>query len=200
MDDREKVGSLQHLYAEIQMDPCYRNEGMGSAFVPGVGSVKGEPIVFIGEAPGRDEEKERRPFVGAAGRNLVELLNGIGMSRSDVFITNLIKYRPQNRDGSNRAPSPKETRVAVPYLLRELEIISPSLVVCLGLSAAKALLENPGLKMAEANGTLYGRGGLQILVTYHPSPFNYMIEEKRRALKNAFYRIQSLYAGRERLQ
>jgi DNA polymerase len=192
MDDREKAKALEDLYTRIQSDPNYRSLTMGIVFVPGSGSLVGEPVVFVGEAPGKDEEREQRPFVGAAGKNLLELLRGVGLSRSDVFITNLIKYRPVNPDGSNRAPRPSESRVAVPYLLSELEILSPSLVVCLGLSAAKALLNKPALRMSEANGTLYTRDNLRVLVTYHPSPFNYLIEEKKRALKDAFRRIHDI--------
>jgi DNA polymerase len=192
MDDRKKTIRLEDLYAAIQNDPLYRSELMGTVFVPGSGSLHNEPVVFVGEAPGKDEEKAQRPFVGAAGKNLNELLHAIGLSRSEVFITNLIKYRPRNPDGSNRAPRPNESRVALPYLLTELEILSPSLVVCLGLSAAKALLEKPALKMSEANGALYMRDNLRVFVTYHPSPYNYLLEEKRRALKDAFYRIQNL--------
>jgi DNA polymerase len=114
------------------------------------------------------------------------------LKRESVFITNLIKYRPIAKTGGNRSPSSAETRRALPYLLDEIGILSPSLVVCLGLSSAKPLLRNPGLKMSDANGLIYDRHGLKMLVTYHPSPFNYRIPRKREAITQAFRRLREM--------
>ncbi len=190
METSAKLQRLQILYIEIQDDPHYRSDQMGTLFVPGCGSVAGQPIVFVGEAPGREEERERRPFVGAAGKNFNGLLSGVGLSRDEVFVTNLIKYRPRTRTGANRAPSPDESRYALDFLLKELEILSPRIVVCLGLSAAKALLDDPSLKMATANGMAFSRHGLKILVTYHPSPYNFMNMDKKRLLQAAFTQLR----------
>ncbi|MFP5214033.1 MAG: uracil-DNA glycosylase family protein [Acidobacteriota bacterium] len=192
MDEAEKSRRLADLYEEIQRDPRYRNENMGTVFVAGRGDFGGNPVVFIGEAPGRDEEKAQAPFVGAAGRNLNALLTEIGLARERVYITNLVKYRPMSPTGDNRAPTPKESRYALPYLLRELEILSPRLVVCLGLSSAKALLEDPTLKMGEANGAFFDKNGIKVLVTYHPSPYNYKIPEKQKAMREAFERLREV--------
>jgi len=189
---RRKQESLEELYGEIQQDADYRSETMGEIFVPGRGNPEGSPVVFIGEAPGRQEEKERSPFVGAAGKNLNALLKGISLPRANVFITNLVKYRPLNEKGDNRSPTTSESRYALPYLLRELEILTPRVVVCLGLSAAKALLEDPQLKMNDANAEFFEKNGLKVLVTYHPSPFNYRFPGKRQAMEEAFQRLKEV--------
>jgi DNA polymerase len=188
-DDRVK--KLLDLYRRAQEDPNYRNENMGEIFVPGRGSLE-SGLVLIGEAPGREEERERAPFVGPAGLNLNSLLASIGLTREQVFITNLVKYRPRSPRGENRAPTARESRYALPYLLEELIVLDPDLVVCLGLSAAKTLLEDPGLKMSEANGTVFELRGFKVLVTYHPSPYNYKVPEKREATQASFKRLQQL--------
>jgi DNA polymerase len=167
---------------------------MGGVFVPGEGDPWGNRLVLIGEAPGRDEEKLQRPFVGAAGKNLTRLLNEIGLTREDVYITNLIKFRPMTAKGSNRSPTVMEQRRAVPDLRKELEILSPALVVCLGLPAAKTLLGDPGLKMSVVNGLSFQQLTYQTIVTYHPSPLNYCSPAKRDALHAAFLRIRSMLA------
>lgn len=190
MDTDGKTQRIEALYEEIRNDPLYRSEAMGTRFVPGRGFLSDHPIVFIGEAPGREEEEARAPFVGAAGKNFDGLLSEVGISRDRIFITNLVKYRPRTPAGGNRAPSSKESRYALDYLLRELEILSPSLVVCLGLSAAKALLNDSTLKMREVNGRTFSGRGLTMLVTYHPSPFNFMIAEKRKSLQAAFRQLR----------
>ena len=158
---------------------------MADIFVPGRGSLKKGPIVLVGEAPGINEEKLGVPFIGASGRNLDSLLKVSGLSREDLFITNVIKYRPVTPDGKNRSPSVLEIRKALPYLLEELEILAPHLTVCLGLCPARALIGgNP--VMEKANGTIHCRSGIHIMVTYHPSPFNFMIAKKREAMMQAF--------------
>jgi uracil-DNA glycosylase len=167
---------------------------MGTVFVPGEGRVVDASLVLIGEAPGREEESLQRPFVGAAGRNLIQLLLEIGLTREDVFITNLIKFRPMNGRGMNRSPSPAEQRQALPLILEELKILKPRLAVCLGLSAAKVLIDDRTLKMNAANGTIFHQHFFPTIVTYHPSPLNYCSPAKRDALHSAFLRIRSLLA------
>lgn len=183
---------LADLYRAIQADSKYRSTTMGNVFVPGAGLVQTHAVVLVGEAPGREEEKARAPFVGPAGQNLDALLETIGLSRERIFITNLIKYRPLTAAGGNRNPTRSESRAALPYLRRELQILDPAVVVCLGLSAARALLENPDLKMGHANGKLFDKDGLQIFVTYHPSPYNYRIPAKRKIMQEAFRALQKL--------
>jgi len=95
--------------------------------VPGVGNPKSK-LVFIGEAPGRSEDVQGKPFVGAAGKFLTQLLAGIGLSRDDVFISNIVKCRPPR----NRAPLPSEAEACTPYLDRQLGAIKPKVIVTLG--------------------------------------------------------------------
>lgn len=192
MKETGTAARLLQLYEQIQNDPGYRNERMGKVFVPGRGAVENGGIVLVGEAPGREEEKDQSPFVGPAGQNLDALLQRIRLLRSEVFITNLVKYRPCTPEGLNRKPSAGESRVALPYLLKELEVLSPILIVSLGLSSAKAILQRPQLKMNEANGVICRWNGLSVLVTYHPSPFNYNTPTKREALYTAFSRLREI--------
>lgn len=189
--ENPKQAAIAALYEELSADPTYRNERMGSVFVPGVGPATAA-LAFVGEAPGREEEKLSRPFVGAAGKNLNILLAHIGLQREDVYITNLTKFRPFNSTGHNRKPTVKESRAALPYLLRELHIIEPSLVVCLGGTAAGALLLRPDLKMQQVNGTSRQQEGLTVFITYHPSPFNFHNPAKKKALFAAFEELKTL--------
>ncbi|PIZ76163.1 uracil-DNA glycosylase [Candidatus Peregrinibacteria bacterium CG_4_10_14_0_2_um_filter_38_24] len=113
--------------------------------VPGDGSYNAE-IMFIGEGPGRDEDLQGKPFVGAAGKLLIELIKSIGLSREDVFIANVVKCRPPN----NRDPLPEEIAACWPYLDEQVKIIKPLLVVTLGRHSMGRFL--PGLKISEVHG------------------------------------------------
>jgi uracil-DNA glycosylase family 4 len=193
MNASTRAGRLQELYSRIRKDPDYRSSGMADIFVPGRGTLEGRRIVLVGEAPGRNEEKTGLPFIGAAGKNLDMLLGIAGLLRADVFITNVIKYRPITSDGKNRNPSLSESRKALPFLLEELEILSPRLVVCLGLCPARTLLEK-NLAMRDMNGNVFRKNGLDLLVAYHPSPFNFMIAEKREEMSRVFSMIRGIVA------
>jgi len=103
-------------------------------------------IVFIGEAPGKNEDERGIPFVGAAGKFLDEMLEMIGLKRKDIYITNIVKYRPPN----NRDPEPAEKEAWLPYLQEQLSIIKPKLIVTLGRHSMDVLL--PGLKISQVHG------------------------------------------------
>lgn len=103
-------------------------------------------IVFIGEAPGKNEDEQGLPFVGAAGKFLNEMLASVGMERGDVYITNIVKYRPPN----NRDPLPQEKKDFLPYLQRQLEVIAPKVVVTLGRHSTNCFL--PDLQISRAHG------------------------------------------------
>lgn len=167
---------------------------LGTILVPGSGNPN-SAVVLVGEAPGRDEEKLKRPFVGAAGKNLDQLLDPIGLARDRLFITNLIKFRPYTAAGRNRKPSVRESRLALPFLRRELEILDPTVVVCLGAAAASALLGRPNLNMRQANGSHRDLDGRTLFVTYHPSPFNFCNPTRRAALFAAFTDLGKLVAA-----
>ena len=126
--------------------------------VPGVGPA-GSRIMVVGEAPGQNEDQRGEPFVGAAGKLLDQLLRGIGLSRSDVFITNILKCRPPN----NRDPQPAEVEACSPYLEHQLGLIKPEVVLILGRHALARLL--PG---QDSISRLHGRVIVKDTVTYIP--------------------------------
>ncbi|MBU1936787.1 uracil-DNA glycosylase [bacterium] len=130
-------------------------------FVFGVGNPNSE-IVFVGEAPGRDEDLQGIPFVGRAGKLLDELLTEVGFTRNDIYICNVLKCRPPG----NRDPEPTEIEICKPYLLTQLSIMQPKIIVCLGRFAMQVLL---GIKdsMKSMRGRLFPWEGAQVLVTYH---------------------------------
>jgi uracil-DNA glycosylase family 4 len=119
--------------------------------------------VFIGEAPGATEDKLGRPFVGAAGKFLDEMLASISLDRSDVYITNIVKYRPPG----NRDPLPEEIAAFKPVLLQQLEIIGPKLIVFLGRHAMSVFL--PELKISQAHGRAFRRSGKVYMPLFHPA-------------------------------
>jgi uracil-DNA glycosylase, family 4 len=110
--------------------------------VPGEGAVK-LGVMVVGEAPGADEDRTGRPFVGAAGRLLTEALARLSVSRGDVYITNVVKCRPPN----NRTPTREEVEACLPYLLRQIELLRPRRIVALGLTSAKTLLSLVGKRV-----------------------------------------------------
>jgi uracil-DNA glycosylase len=131
--------------------------------VPGADKASAR-VMLIGEAPGREEDETGRPFVGAAGRFLDQVLEGTGINRDDLFITNIVKCRPPN----NRTPRVGEVETCTSnYLFEQIELIDPALIMLLGGVAAKKML---GVKSVnEARGRLIERDGRQYLVGYHPA-------------------------------
>ncbi len=125
-------------------------------------------VVFIGEAPGKNEDIEGRPFVGAAGKFLTEMLEGIGMKREDIYITNIVKYRPPN----NRDPLPEEKESCNKWLIKELTIISPKLIVFLGRHSMTRFF--PTEKISDIHGKLLIKntpefGKQAFMPLYHPA-------------------------------
>ncbi len=130
--------------------------------VPGEGSSNAD-LLFVGEGPGRSEDQQGRPFIGAAGKVLSKLLDSIGLSREDVFITNVVKCRPPE----NRKPLRDEVTKCRPYLEKQIETIRPKLVCVLGATALEALIGDSNL--SAQHGKLITRGGLKLFVMYHPA-------------------------------
>lgn len=132
----------------------------------GVGNPDAD-IVFIGEAPGQKEDEQGEPFVGAAGKFLNEMLAAAGLSRSDVYITNIVKYRPPG----NRDPLPEEKRAFWPYLMRQLELIEPKVVITLGRHSGECFI--PDIRISRDHGRArrvkyHGREFL-VIPLYHPA-------------------------------
>lgn len=156
------MSELERLAAEIrQCTKCLLHRGRTHA-VPGEGPEDAD-IMFVGEAPGFHEDQQGRPFVGAAGQFLEELLNGISLTRDRVYITNVIKCRPPG----NRDPLPKEVSACEPYLNRQIELIEPTVVVTLGrFSMALAF---PNARISRIHGEPRKIGGVVYYPMYHPA-------------------------------
>jgi len=120
--------------------------------------------VFIGEAPGADEDAQGEPFVGRAGQLLNKIIEAVGMKREDVYICNILKCRPPN----NRDPETLEMETCFPYLMKQIELIRPKFIICLGRISAQWLLQtNVGL--SALRGKVHDFHGAKLIVTYHPA-------------------------------
>jgi len=163
--------------------------------VPGEGPADAE-VMIVGEAPGRQEDVQGRPFVGAAGRVLADLLAEAGLRREEVFITNVVKSHPTDRKGgSNRAPRRDEVAACLPWLQQQLSIIRPRLVVTLGTHALRAFL--PGKKISQVHGRPFQHDGLTVLPLYHPAVALYGV--RKEILRRDMQKVrQVLAAVRER--
>lgn len=143
---KSKQIQLDDIKAQITRDNvCPELAEQATQLVFGDGNPEAE-VVFIGEAPGKHEDLEGKPFVGAAGKFLNEMLSSIGLKRADVYITNVVKYRPPN----NREPLPSEKAAFLPYLQVQLEVIQPKLVVALGRHSLNCFL--PNLSISQVHG------------------------------------------------
>jgi uracil-DNA glycosylase family 4 len=130
--------------------------------VPGEGSSLAK-IMFVGEAPGYHEDQTGRPFVGRAGHLLESLLANVGLSRDDVFISNVVKHRPP----ANRAPNKDEVRACLPYLLQQIKTVNPKIIVPLGRSALEVFIKDKGI--GELHGKVFKVGDRIIFPLYHPA-------------------------------
>jgi uracil-DNA glycosylase family 4 len=171
----------------IKDDVCPDLKKSATQLVFGDGNPDAE-LVFIGEAPGKNEDEQGLPFVGAAGRFLEEMLKGIGLKRSDVYITNIVKYRPPD----NRDPYPDEKAAFLPYLRSQLEVIKPKLVVTLGRHSMDSLL--PGLQISKCHGQPKRYKGQVYLPLFHPAAALYN-GGMRQTLVDDFDRIPSVLAA-----
>ncbi len=160
---KTKQQQLDEIAEQIVKDKvCEDLAKQATQLVFGVGSAE-SGIVFIGEAPGKNEDLQGEPFVGAAGKFLNEMLEMIGLRRTDIYITNIVKYRPPN----NRDPLPEEKNAFLPYLKKQLEIIKPKLIVLLGRHSMDSLL--PGLRISEVHGKPKRYQGHVYMPLFHPA-------------------------------
>jgi DNA polymerase len=142
-------------------------------------------LVFIGEAPGKNEDEQGKPFVGAAGKFLNEMLESIGLVRKDIYITNIVKYRPPN----NRDPLPEEKEAFLPYLVEQLKTINPKVIVTLGRHSMDVLL--PGLKISQVHGKPMRVKEHVYLPLFHPAAALYN-GGLRQTLLDDFSRIPAI--------
>ncbi|MEY3385724.1 MAG: hypothetical protein RIR53_535 [Bacteroidota bacterium] len=162
-----------------------------TSFVFGSGNPDAD-IMVIGEAPGADEDAQGLPFVGRAGQLLTKILESIELRRDDVYICNILKCRPPN----NRKPLVGETDSCEPYLWKQIELIRPKFILCLGLTAAHTLLKSTET-MSSLRGTLHDYQGIKTLVTYHPAALLRNPEWKKLVWEDVKY-LRSLYLEAQR--
>src|SRR4051812_10141264 len=158
LEDLEKIKE-----SIIKDDVCPDLKKGATQLVFGDGSPDAE-LVFIGEAPGKNEDEQGLPFVGAAGRFLEEMLNGIGLKRADVYITNVVKYRPPE----NRDPTPEEKEQCMPWLKLEISIIKPKVLVPLGRHALGHFFTDLSITTAHGKPQLL-KNGSAVFPIYHPA-------------------------------
>ena len=168
MTDAERRAALEAIADEVRVCTRCRLHETRTKAVPGEGDASTE-VMFVGEGPGMNEDREGRPFVGRAGGLLVNLLGHIGWARDDVFITNIVKCRPPG----NRDPEPDEIAACAPYLQRQLQTLDPSVVVTLGRHSMGRFM--PGARISQAHGTTRladpatGARDATVFAMYHPA-------------------------------
>jgi uracil-DNA glycosylase family 4 len=181
----DKAAGLQQIADDIARDdptPVLRQGAQQLVF--GAGNPDAE-IVFIGEAPGAKEDQLGEPFVGAAGKFLNEMLLSIGLTREQIYITNIVKYRPP----SNRDPGPEEIKAFIPYLERQLGVIGPKLVAFLGRHSMNVFF--PDLRISQTHGEPVHKDGQVYLPLYHPAAALYN-GSMRQALLEDFAKIPAI--------
>lgn len=160
----DRVSALASLQQQVsQCRRCTELAEERTQTVFGVGDPMAR-LCFFGEAPGADEDRLGEPFVGRAGKLLTKIIEACELKREDVYILNVLKCRPPG----NRAPLPQEAENCYPFLQKQLEIIRPEFLCCLGASAAKALLDTK-VAIGKLRGKFYNHQGIRVLVTYHPA-------------------------------
>ncbi|MGI6086683.1 MAG: uracil-DNA glycosylase [Kiritimatiellia bacterium] len=133
--------------------------------VPGQGNPQPE-LMFIGEAPGEDEDLQGKAFVGRAGQLLTRIIEAMGFTRAEVFIGNILKCRPPN----NRKPTPEEMQVCLPFLQAQIAALRPRVIVALGATAVEGLLQpGPDFRISHVRGKWHEFSGIPLMPTYHPS-------------------------------
>ncbi len=160
----------------------------------GVGNPEAE-IMFVGEAPGEDEDLQGEPFVGKAGQLLTKIIVAMGFSREDVFIANVLKCRPDMPAGEsgNRKPKPAEMQTCLPYLRQQIDIIQPRALVALGATAMEGLL-GASEPMAKLRGRWHDFHGIPLMATYHPAYLlrNQSLTEKRKVWEDMLLVLERL--------
>jgi uracil-DNA glycosylase len=163
LEDFQKAESIEELNAKIcECQKCSLGKTR-TKFVFGVGNPNAHGML-IGEAPGADEDKQGEPFVGRAGKLLNDILKAINLTRDDIYIANILKCRPPG----NRDPQPGEMETCIPYLHKQIELINPKIILCLGRVAANGLLEKK-LSLSDLRQNVYEFNRKKVMATYHPA-------------------------------
>ena len=165
---------MPEFYEKLLLEIKSRDDYANRTVVLGEGNTLSPAAVFVGEAPGATEERQGRPFVGTAGKNLDGMLAVLGCARADVFITNLVKIRPVRQNAktgrlSNRPPTREEVAFFAPYLFEELALLRPKCVVTLGNFALAALTKNKNATIGNMHGKLTQAESMDLFPLYHPA-------------------------------
>lgn len=177
--------------------PCMKCAHLAAArrtVVFGVGNIDAE-LLFVGEAPGADEDEQGEPFVGKAGQLLTKIIQTMGLRRGDVYIANILKCRPDTpgQTAGNRKPTPEEMQTCLPYLHEQIDLIGPKVLVALGATAVEGLLgKTVGIMKLRGNWRTYR--GIPLMPTYHPAFLlrNQALSEKRRVWEDMLQVMEKL--------
>jgi len=182
---RERIGPC---------DRCPHLRDFRAHVVFGVGNPEAE-LMFVGEAPGADEDLQGEPFVGRAGQLLTKIIEAMGFRREEVYIANVLKCRPDMPPGStgNRKPRPEEMATCLPYLVEQIGIIQPRCLVALGATAMEGLLGEP-VVMRAVRGYWHEFKGIPLMATYHPAYLlrNQSLSEKRKVWEDMLMVLEKL--------
>ena len=197
MTEAERRVALEAIATEVRSCTRCRLHQTRTRAVPGEGHPSTE-VVFVGEGPGQNEDRQGRPFVGRAGDLLVKMLETIGWRRDEVFITNVVKCRPPD----NRDPEPDEVAACAPYLHRQLEVLDPALVVTLGRHSLGRFM--PGARISQVHGTnrpidpATGARAALGYALYHPAAALRSTEVERQSFEDVLQLPEALLAARAR--
>ena len=180
---------LDAIRAELGDCTRCKLHGGRTHLVYGVGNPDAD-LMFVGEAPGRDEDRQGEPFVGRAGQLLTRIIEAIDLRREDVYIANVIKCRPPG----NRNPEPEEIDTCRPYLFAQIDAIGPRVIVALGSFAVKTLLDDETIAISKARGQVYACRGAHLIPTFHPA---YLLRspDRKRDVWEDMKRVRSLLRG-----
>ncbi|HNQ87790.1 MAG TPA: uracil-DNA glycosylase [Verrucomicrobiota bacterium] len=176
----EKQAAMDALRARVlTCTRCPQLAASRQKVVFGTGNVL-SPLLFVGEAPGADEDAQGEPFVGRAGQTLTRMIQAMGLSREEVYIANILKCRPDTpgQSSGNRKPLPTEMATCLPHLLAQIAIIQPRVIVALGNTAIEGLLARPGGGITRLRGHWLEFQGIPLMPTYHPS---YLLRNQARS-------------------
>ena len=192
----EKLAALAELRARaLACMKCAHLASSRKNVVFGVGSVDAQ-LMFVGEAPGADEDAQGEPFVGAAGHLLTKIIATMGLSRESVYIANILKCRPDTPGEStgNRKPTSAEMTTCIPFLHEQIDLIKPKVIVALGATAVEGLLGKLPVGITKLRGTWSEYRGTPLMPTYHPAYLlrNQALSEKRRVWEDMLAAMEKL--------
>jgi DNA polymerase len=190
-----KTAQLAEVRARVAVcDLCPHLAASRTQTVFGIGNINAE-LMFIGEAPGADEDKQGEPFVGRAGQLLTKIIETMGFARGDVYIANVMKSRPDMPAGTagNRPPTPQEMQNCLPFLIEQIRIVEPKVLVALGATAVEGLLGTRGT-MRDLRGKWHSFEDTPLMITYHPSYLlrNQTLAEKRKVWEDMLLVLERL--------